>query len=96
MSQRRKTADAARLTVVQTREAAAAVTETAPVVPDQVKSRSPLPQQPDVRADKGAGVGALKANRMRILVGAAAALLLARRLVRLGLYDDGPLHGFDR
>ena len=77
MSQRRKIADAARLTVVQTSKAAADVTETAPVVPGQVESRGPLPQRPDVGADKGAGVGSLKANRKRILVGAAAALVLA-------------------
>ena len=77
MSQRRKIADAARLTVVQTSKAAADVTETAPVVPGQVESRGPLPPRPDVGADKGAGVGSLKANRKRILVGAAAALLLA-------------------
>ena len=77
MSQRRKIADAARLTVVQTSKAAADVTETAPIVPDQVESRGPLPQRPDVGADKGAGVGALKSNRKRILVGAAAALVLA-------------------
>src|SRR5262245_1976474 len=77
MSQRRKIADAARLTVVQTRQAAAAATETAPVAPGQVESRGPLPQQPDARTNKGAGVDALKANRKRILIGAVAALLLA-------------------
>ena len=87
--QRKKTADAAHLTVVQTGRAVAAATETTLTTPDQVESRGPLPQQPGARADKGAAVGALKANRKRILVGAAAALMLAASWFGWGYVTTG-------
>src|ERR1700689_2369377 len=82
MAQLVKIADAARLTGVQKSEAAAAaaaakVAEPAPAGADQIESRSATPRQPDARTDKGAAVGAFKVNRKRVLMGAAAALMLA-------------------
>jgi membrane fusion protein, multidrug efflux system len=81
MAQPAKIVDAARLTVVQKSEGAAAaaakVAEPALAGTDQIESRSAPPRQPGAHTDKGAAVGAFNVNRKRIAMGAAAALMLA-------------------
>jgi membrane fusion protein, multidrug efflux system len=76
MLQRTKIADGARLTVVQTGEAAAEA-KPAVVAPDQIESRGPPPQPTEAPVTKASAAGVLKANRKRILMAAAAASLVA-------------------
>jgi membrane fusion protein (multidrug efflux system) len=77
MLQRTKIGDASRLTVVPAGEAEAAEARPAPAAVGPVEGRAPLRQRSDAPTGKAAAVGALKANRKRILMGAAAAALLA-------------------
>src|ERR1700721_4255164 len=76
MLQRTTGGEVSRLTLVPADERESAEAKPAPHPPDESESRGPLPQPTAAPSAKAAAIGALKANRKRILMGVAAVMLL--------------------
>jgi len=93
MLQRMKKTEASRLSVVpadaETTEAEAAEAIPAPANPGPAESRGPAPQQADASAVTASAKGGFKASRKRILIGVAAAVLLAAGWFGYGYVTTG-------